>query len=409
MKAFKLKPYLLIFSVLFTSGYPLSTSKGNILYYLLIIPTSYFLLINSNKDLLKKNKSSLAFILLLFLVITSFVVNFKTSTISSNLKFILVLIFSYLFVLQINFKTFQKYFSKTLKIISIVSFIGYFIINFTSISILLPTFTNVNDVEYYNGFIFFAIKSFGAYGNDGLERNIGAFWEPGLFATYLLVGIVLELWNNEASKKNNILIFLLALFTTKSTFGYLMLLPIIVIFFSERIYSKRLLVFLNIFIILGTIFITKNYSEFVLKLNDLNPKLFGKLIEESASVSERIESPEINLKIFNSNPIFGSGIGNTEKIFTTLTDSSQTSTSTYFLAAFGFLGVSYTMFFIYGILKYNNVNFTSRLMFLLIIITQINKEPHIYFSFTFIVMFYFLKSPKISNNELKKQLINKVQ
>jgi hypothetical protein len=275
-----------------------------------------------------------------------------------------------------------------------ISLIGYFILNYTNISIPLTTFKNINEVEYYNGIIYFAIKSFSVWGNDGFDRNIGAFWEPGVFATFILVAIILELWNTEQTSKFTIFLFTITLFTTKSTFAYLMILPIGISFISVNNVGRYREVIFNFILLVSFFLIFFNFILILEKLNTISPGIFGKLITESTSVNERIESPLTNLHIFKDYPILGAGIGNTENLYSSLTSGSQTSSSTYFLASFGILGIFYSLFFIYGILIYNTVNLTSRFMFLVIILSQINKEPHMYFTATFILLFYFLYNVK---------------
>lgn len=389
--------------ILVTSGYPLSTVPGNLNYYLLIpgILLIYARL-RKNRILWPKEIVTYTFFLFVFLTFSSFILNFNVNNFSTNIKFLLVISFSYLFCLSIPFYMFSKYYLSALKMISIVSLFGYSILNFTSSTLPLTTFKNINDVEYYNGLFFFAIKSFGVYGNEGINRNIGAFWEPGLFATFILIGIILEFWKKNKTSKLTILIFLITLYTTKSTFGYLMLLPISFELLTKNI-SKRFSSSLLIFLITIVVFLYYKLNEFISWLVEINPKLFSKLIEESNSYNERIESPLTNIRIFENNYLFGAGLGNTENLFNNMTIGSQTSSSTYFLAAFGFLGISYTLLFIYGLLSYREVKLTSRFILLIIMLTQINKEPHIYFTITFILLFYFLKESRPYNTYVSKQ------
>ena len=383
--------FALAFVILVTSGHPFSTVPGNLFYYLLV-PSSLMLYyrLSKKKNLWQKNILTYIFLLFVFLVVSSFIINFNINNFGTNIKFLLVISFSYLFCLSIPFYLFSKYYIRTLKVISIISLLGYYILNFTSLNLPFATFKNINDVEYYNGIFFFAIKSFaGGYDNIGIDRNIGTFWEPGLFATFILIAIILELWNKNKTSKLTILIFLITLYTTKSTYGYLMLVPISFELLT-KVLNKRFSFSLTIFLITIVVFLNYKLNDFISWLVQINPRLFSKLIDESNSFNARIESPLTNLRIFENNYLFGAGLGNTENLFSNMTIGAQTSTSTYFLAAFGFLGIAYTLLFIYGILSYKEVNLSSRLVFLIIILTQINKEPHIYFTTTFIFMFYFL-------------------
>ncbi|MCH7398343.1 hypothetical protein MM236_10100 [Belliella sp. DSM 107340] len=386
---------LLIF-VLITSGYPLSSVPGNFCYHLLILPV-LILTLKRRNHFFKKNYSTIFYLFFLSVTVFSFLINFNIGNLSTNLKFILVLTFSYVFTNRFSFDQFSVFFIKMMKIISVISLIGYIILNLTNLQLPLSTFKNINDVEYYNGIIYFAIKSFSVWGNDGFKRNIGAFWEPGIFATYLLVAITLELWKTGKSTKLNLALFLITLLTTKSTFAYLMIFPIFISFLTINSVVSKKQYLLYLLILSLIILVYMNLNLILYFLNQLNPTIFGKLVSESVSFNERIDSPLTNILIFKNNFLFGAGLGNTENLFVLLTHGSQTSTSTYFLAAFGVSGVFYTISFVIGILSFDKVNIISRITFLTIVLSQINKEPHIYFTATFIILFYFLKNIKLSN------------
>ena len=390
--------------VITTSGYPLATVPGNLYYIFLIFPIFVLLLVAKSKKteiyFSSYNTYNIAYISFVVITLFSFIVNFNTSNLSTNIKFLFVITFAYLFTFNISFSYFIRYYLKSMRLIVIVSLIGHFLINIIKIPIYLPTFTNINDVEYYNGIIYFAIKSFGVYNNSGMNRNIGCFWEPGLFATFILIAIIFELVIKKNTSKTNLLIFFLGLLSTYSTFAYLMLVPItFIVLFSRMKGLKVFILFLLSLIFVAVAYI--NYDLITKTLYALRPDTFGKLIEESVSVTDRIESPLTNLKIFLDHPIFGAGIGNTENIFSILTYGAQTSTSTYFLAAFGIFGFLHLLFFSYGILKYSPLNLYTRTIILIVFLTQINKEPHIYFSLTFIIMFYFLKQASLTKKQQK--------
>lgn len=387
--------FLLIFTIT-TSGYPLSSVPSNFYYHLLVLPI-IILTLKRRNNFLKKNYSTIFYLLFLSLTVLSFVINFNVNNLSTNFKFILVLTFSYLFTESFSFDQFSVLFIRMMKLISIVSLIGYVILNLTNLDLPLSTFKNVNDVEYYNGIIYFAIKSFSVWGNDGFKRNIGAFWEPGIFATFLLIAITLELWKKGKSSKLTLTLFLITLLTTRSTFAYLMIFPMFISFLTIGSVVSKKQYLLYLFILSLIVLVYLNLNSILYFLNELNPTIFGKLVSESVSFNERIDSPFTNILIFKNNFLFGAGLGNTENIFVSLTYGSQTSTSTYFLAAFGIFGIFYTISFILGILSFSKVNIISRITFLIIVLSQINKEPHIFFTATFIILFYFLKNIKFSN------------
>mgnify|MGYP003689248217 FL=1 len=119
--------------------------------------------------------------------------------------------------------------------------------------------------------------------------------------------------------------------------------------------------------------------------------MFSKFINDSNSLTERIDSPITNLKIFFENPFFGSGIGAMDNIYSTMTKSNQTSTLTYFLGALGFFVIIPYYYFIIGVLKSKSIRNTfNKLFFIISFFVFINKEPHTFITITYILMFYFI-------------------
>lgn len=391
------KKYLILFPLIFfvltTSGYALSTVPGSYYYYYLIIPIIGILFYCFKKNCFdfkfSIKPSSAAYLYIVLITIISFLVNLNLSYISTNIKFILVVTFAFLIIRVLKFETFITYYIRVIKAIVIISLIGYVLFNYTKIPFSLSTFKNVNDVEYYNGFIFFAIKSFGVWNNTGLNRNIGAFWEPGLFASFILIALIFEFTIKSKFSKITFIVLMLGLISTNSTFGYLMFIPIFILNVAKNAQVYKLWIIFSVTII--ALIISIIYLPTLLQsLYEFKPDLFGKLIYNSVSATERIDAPLTNLKIFLSNPIFGAGIGKTEIIFSSLTRAAQTSTSTYFLATFGIFGIFHIGFLSYGILSYKRVNKFSRILILFIIISLMNKEPHMFFTMSFILIFYFI-------------------
>ena len=377
----------LSFLILFTSGYALNTVKGYNFHILLIIPIFFFIVYSFSiqKSSTKFDLKLKVYIFFLILIFISFILNPNVGYVSKNIKLIITLTFSLIFVKNFKFNVFLKYYIFILKFIIIISLIGYVLVNYFDYASIFYKVTNVNDVHYLNGFIFFAIEGFGDYMNVGFDRNIGVFWEPGLFATFILIGILFELIFKDKISKFTIFIFIIGLISTKSTFGYLYL--FFMIFMLSKKPSFSMLLFLFLFIIL----VAFNIDLILSKLVDFNPKMFSKFINESNSLTERIDSPITNWKIFLKNPFFGSGIGAMDNIYSTMTKSNQTSTFTYFLGALGFSAVIPYYFFVKGVLKSKNIKNTFNKLFLILsFFVFINKEPHTFITLTYIIMFYFI-------------------
>lgn len=379
--------------VVISTGYPLATVPENMYYHALFIPTFVFFLYMKQRryESISLNAHNSSYIILLFLGFSSFFTNLNIEFFSTNVKYLLLITFAFLFTKLITFSNFIKYYIITMKFIVIVSLIFYTLFSYIEIPVNLPVFTNINGVEYYNGIIFFIIKGFGS--GDilmGNARNIGIFWEPGVFSTFIVFAVVFEIVIKEKVSKINLLIFSLGLITTFSTSGYLMFILILFLIFQKN--SKGIKSTVGFTIILGSFIVLYMYFINIVEyLYNFMPTVFGKFLQDSASVESRLDSPLSNLHIFLQSPLYGSGLGKVDDLFVSMTDAPQTSTSTYYLAAFGIFGILYVYFFVYGILKYKSINIFSRIILLIIILLQMNKESHLLFSASYIIMFYFLK------------------
>ncbi len=376
-----------------TSGYPLSTVPGSFFHLALIIPIFFFVFnkrVFSAKITFLKDYDFVAYLFFISAIFFSFALNANFSFLTTNIKLLVIITFAFLFTKNVSFSEFRRQYLLAAKFIVIVSLFGYVLINYTNLLTSLPVAENVNGVRYYNGLVFFSIKDFGSYTISQGHRNIGVFWEPGLFASFLIIALIFEIGFKKKSSYTNIGLFLIGLLTTLSTFAYLMLIFIAGLKVGKKINKRKAIVgYVFSLILLATVYY--NFNEILNYLYIIRPELFGKIVENTNSFVHRIEAPLTNIEIFLNNKFFGAGLGNADDIYVALTKAPQTSTSTYFLAAFGVFGICYTAFFVYGILNFKEINFYNRLIILVAILLTINKEPHAFFSLTYIILFYFLK------------------
>lgn len=79
-------------------------------------------------------------------------------------------------------------------------------------------------------------------------RNCGPFYEPGLFASYLSIALVLNFCKNHKLFQKNNIILIIAILSTASSAGYISLALIILysIFYEENKYTKIFMIFLFI-------------------------------------------------------------------------------------------------------------------------------------------------------------------
>jgi hypothetical protein len=383
--AFKLA---LPFFVLTTSGYTLSTLSNSFYYELLVIPSFILILYLYAKNGAVFYRFQISTAVLMFFLgtaVISFISNYNVNYLLSTLKYSLTILFSYLVSQAIDYDKCVKYFRYSLLAIVSVSLGMYGLVNILGIIPNMELVVNANGVGYYNGYLVFLFTTF------GLDRNMGCFWEPGIFATYITVGMILELMAREKINVFVFILYLIAMYTTKSTAGYFNLLLILYLYISNNI--KGIAGKLGYLSLLGaTLFAYTNLNMITNYFYFLMPKVFGKIIYYTASVSERIDSPLTNLSIFYDHLIVGAGIGKTETLYNWAISIPQTSTSTYYLAAFGILGAAYTLFWVYGVFRIRGVLISTKLTLIVLIIVMLNKEPHTFFTASYIILFFLLKS-----------------
>ncbi|WP_188205313.1 O-antigen ligase family protein [Desemzia incerta] len=377
------------------------TEESSPIYFLLLATTiAIFLSLTKVKKMsIHLNYYYLSFILLMFFILVTYMVNAEFSSTLIYIKIFSIMILSFCISWLFNFKDFVDVYIKSLKCITVISLIFHVLINGIGKIITFPIISTLN-ASYYNGVVFFQLV-----GNE--TRNIGVFWEPGLFSSFLLIGMVLEIsFKKTKVSYVNLLIFFLGILSTGSTAGYLLLMLVAILIVSEKGKNNNFQGFmLGMTILFSSVLLLVFYEDFLYFLVQINPELFSKLINESTNTTTRIEAPLLNMEIFKQNPFFGVGFSRATQEFISRLSmwniDSQTSTSTYYLAAMGFPGLIYTFNWIKGTLGLRGKSFLSRITLCIIILIILNKEPHTEIVVTNCLMFFLIKETRYNNYNQK--------
>lgn len=379
---------ILAIVIIYNSGSVLMTVNHKVGFVLLFFTFTIFLIRHLRiRENIKLNLFNISFILFILMCGCSYLININFVYLDANFRFIVTLGFSFLFVKYVDFDIFIKYYIKITKVIVILSLIPYFLINYLDLNIVqnLPIIININGVRYYNGLLFY-------YYTYSQSRNMGVFWEPSIFSSLIAMAMVYEIcFTKEKPSLINLTIFLLGLITTQSTGGYFLLSLVILLFFFKNANTLKSIV-LQMGLLVTTLLLYFNINKVLLFLVSINPRVFSKLLlfYENISVAQRIQSPIANVELFLENPFFGLGLGNVDFAYSKF-NICQTSTSTYYLAVFGFLGILYTLLMIIGVMKQQKHTIITRIIIILILLSMVNKEPHFWFVITYIIIFYFIK------------------
>ena len=386
----KIKKYCFITGLIFIfvmlwSGSPYQTIfpiVTNLQVPIACVLTAFILLKNSKRFSASfYSVSILVFMLMIFLTWSSHF--FEVPVVYLKKACFILLAFA---VAQLyNFCDVVRVYLKTMTVVSIVSLVAYILVNSTSILHNLPSFANGNGVEYNIGVVFNFITEFP-------ERNCGIFWEPGIYASFLALAIVLELcFNNQPRNAPRLILFFVTLLTTNSAAGIVLWLLCFMLLIGPRIWKRK-----NIFsdalgyvLLLFLIFVFTN-SDLIItwSLQYFDNPYLRKLLSENVMTNFRYLGLLHNLQVFAEYPIFGAGLSTAA---TRLDYVADISTSTYLMSIYGILGMFYSICWIVGVCRQKHLNNFNRILIISILFLIVNKETHTRILFSWIFMFLLLK------------------
>jgi hypothetical protein len=398
-----------IVCVIYNSGYALFTVNEAIGKFLAFGVTLPLFAVGLNKKMLQGKLDICAMTYILWIVICccSILVNFSFLTVNSFILPILMVTFAFCLSYLVDFAIFSRCFIACMKLITIISLVVYVLVGCMGVNFNLPTVTNVNGQVYTNGIVFFILQPLESIG----FRNCGIFWEPGLFASFLIVALIFEMYF-KFGKMNllNLLLFTLGILSTLSTAGYVALFFVFALLLCRDSKNNNIWAPLTLMILAGFLYC---YFDVIIQfLLVYNYHLFIKLVAMSGSGSTRLFGPLLNLAIFKSYPVFGAGFYEANNLYIqnmfSFDANAQTSTSTYFMAALGGFGVLYTCLWAYGVWKIRHLHVVGKIALLCLILIILNKEPHSTMLFTYCFLFYLLKASQAQPLLAAKDAVAKI-
>ena len=379
-------------TMIFCSGhawYTVRPSVFGLIYPLLLI----FIIPVYNKFAKPINLHMAALLTMLLMIFSTFITGFGAS-LSYYLPIFCTIICAFGITLNYSFEKFVDIYLKVMTVVTVIGVIGYYLVMFTPLLQFLPEFTNVNDVVYKMGFIYNYIV-------EVPDRNCAMFWEPGLFATYLIISIVFEsIFKKGKTNILRIVIFSIGIITANSSAGFLLLFLSLWMLATKKqsagtISFSYKMVFSTVFFMAGLVVLI-NFEDIITSTSLADNEYFNKLLLDNVAESSRNKAILHNLEIFASAPIFGAGAA---AVFNNIEHVADTSTSTFILSMFGIMGAFYTVFWLWGIFRQREINLITKLILATIIIIIINKEPHLQMLFTWCLFFYLLKDNNTEENQ----------
>jgi len=238
-----------------------------------------------------------------FLILLTCVINNDFG--GGNFLLIIVLIISYCIASTISIKRFLTVFDHLFFYLVIVNLLLY---GLYSISPTLFSFFPVNS-NIVGGSYRIAFLTVFPEGDYVHLRNMSFFREPGVYMMYLNLAIIINLFSYEKPNWRNVAVYIIAMITTLSTAGYVVLLLILLVYYGV----KRSRIGIFVILLLSMIFAV-SYSYVV--ESDLFLNTIGKFSISSdkyVSAEARFASTTAPLNIMFNHPVFGTGL----EMFTT--------------------------------------------------------------------------------------------
>jgi O-antigen ligase len=245
-------------------------------------------------------RAKLFFVFILFFISIFFFQKVVLGFVSipGAIGFILKITFGFIVIRFIGARFKITYF-KVIYFISIISLIGYL---WTLLGFDIPNL--LSDSSNIKSIVLFTKNS------DGL-RNSGMFWEPGAFASYICLGLLLFLGNIRKLLQFHlfkVFIILIALITTYSTTGYLVLFIIgLATIFLE--YSKKYKIFVLPFVFVFLYIVYSIYQNTEFLKDKIDHQLEDAIINNGNDFSpDRFGAFFFDLHYIEKHPLVGNGM-----------------------------------------------------------------------------------------------------
>lgn len=389
--------YCLSASVILNSGYLLLVTKDSKIAYF-TIPVAAICTVIMMFDYKKLKVGFLEIFLLCISLVLFISLVLNNESINSYIGFMSILITAYFISKYYRLETFSKSYINIILGIVIISFIFNFTISRFGVPGWTGTvYTTASDVPFYNLYLYFTPKLTNA---SQIFRNQGVFWEPGLFASHIIIAMALEICFSEKMSKRVLFLLFCGVISTLSTAGIMLLVFIYILYIDRKTEGKNRVIW---FFLLTCLFFFGwiNVQEIISTLQYISMPLFSKLTSGEITTVTRLNGPLLNLKLFVEEPLIGYGINGAnnrfiQEMFEYGVDS-QTSTTTFILSAFGIIGSIYTVLWVFAIKNISRLNSVKKIVLFILLFIIINKEPHISIMSTWCILFVLLKNKNQNN------------
>lgn len=213
-----------------------------------------------------------------------------------------------------------------------------------------PLFGVMSDDYKHNTNIF--IFNFHGYEFDPM-RNSGPFWEPGAFAIFISISLTFMLMSGRSLTSFSGLVQIIALFTTFSTSGYLMLFLVVMVWAARALDNLSRSITIALRCTLIPLLLVAMY-QVVANVDFLVPKIQEDILLADETTSSRFGSALADIVLIADNPVIGYGRNMQAQYGTEIFDKEvmhRNNGLTRVIATWGLLGYLYLMMVFFGLRK----------------------------------------------------------
>lgn len=382
-------------------SYSFGVLSGGGVNFVLMFVLTCIIIKRNNISLRSKRVSILIFVLTIWFLFLH-IANIAPFAPSLYIDIIFLVIITYVTVQCYKERIFELY-EVTVTYLCVIALIMYVImVSIGAINLASLGFVEPADRICIGSFLLYNVTSPSRYLEEGttlfgLVRNSGFAWEPGRFASFIVIAIVINLLRtgNRFRRNRNLYILLAALFTTFSTTGYI---TIIIIFMVSYLVNGtrnvKYFVITGLVVIIGLLlfFQLPFLSEKIQSVsrednyaleNEGTFKYIETLDQNIMYTPQRFECISLDFLNFLKSPILGYGL-DSKYSYVRTSISSQIALSNGVMkdfAMFGLiLGGLYNLLLIKGARKLSDI-YRSRNMFIFYIAYVL-----ISFSYSFIAL-----------------------
>lgn len=319
----KFLPFILLCIMILFSNETMMFGTNNdkmmmALHYVMIVSSLLILLFLTIRNKTINKKSILFYIIYIILISIYMLINQEKIFKSIYEIFIITIALLYL-----NIYKKENFVNNYLKIITSLCKLSWipYLLNIFIPKVLdyFPFIINNSNFRFHN--VFIGVAPFNENYHN-IYRNYSIFREPGVFAVYILLGIIISLfYKNKKSNYKNTLILTITMLSTFSTAGIITTSLVYILFIvTGKINQEKIiknLIVLSCFI-------------FVILLTPIPNKVMSKISNKNnPSTISRFNSIKTNIIIFSENPIIGIGWNNIDDRFQEISELNLGSSTKY--------------------------------------------------------------------------------